>query len=165
MKQLHGSTALCSLKAQTNKVQPKLHICLDPTNLNEAIIREPCHFKTPEDISHMLPDSTMMTVLDCKKGYWHQELDGASSYLTTFNMEFGRYRYMVMPFGTTITGNIFLRKLDQCFGHLHNVIVNANDIMVVGKQPNHKDHNLALTMLLNTARKCNVHLNYKKPSI
>ena len=34
--------------------------------------------------------------------------------------------------------------------------------MVVGKQPNHKDHDLALTTLLNTARKCNVHLNYKK---
>ena len=27
--------------------------------------------------------------------------------------------------------------------------------MVFGKQPNHKDHDLALTTLLNTARKCN----------
>ena len=34
--------------------------------------------------------------------------------------------------------------------------------MVVSKQPNHKDHDLALTMLLNTARECNVHLNYDK---
>ena len=34
--------------------------------------------------------------------------------------------------------------------------------MVVGKQPNHKDHNLALTKLLNTTRECNVHLNYDK---
>ena len=53
-------------------------------------------------------------------------------------------------------------KLDQCFGHLQNVIVIADDIMVVGKQPNHKDHDSALTMLLNTARQCNVHLNYDK---
>ena len=142
--------------------QPKLRICLDPMNLNKAIIREPYHFKTLEDIAHLIADSTVMTILDCKKGYWHQELDKASSYLTTFNMEFGRYRYTVMPFGTTITGNVFQRKLDQCFGHLHNVIVIANDIMVVGKQPNHKDHDLALTTLLNTARKCNVCLNYEK---
>ena len=34
--------------------------------------------------------------------------------------------------------------------------------MVVGKQPNHKNHNIALTKLLNTARECNVHLNYDK---
>ena len=104
----------------------------------------------------------MLTVLDCKKGYWHQELDEASSYLTTFNTEFGRYQYTVMPLGATIAGNMFQRKLDQCFGHLQNVIVIADDIMVVGKQPNHKDHNSALTMLLNTARQCNVHLNYDK---
>ena len=71
--------------------KPKLCICLDPTNLNKAIIREPYHFKTPEDISHLLANSTVMTILDCKKGYWHQELDKASSYLTTFNTEFGRY--------------------------------------------------------------------------
>ena len=142
--------------------KPKLRICLDPTNLNKAIIRELYHFKTPEDISQLLADSTVMTVLDCKKGYWHQELDKASSYLTTFNTKFGRYRYTVMPFGTTITGDVFQRKLDQCFGHLQNVIVIADDIMVVDKKPNHKDHDLALTMLLNTARKCNVHLNYEK---
>ena len=67
-----------------------------------------------------------------------------------------------MPFGTNIVGDVFQRKLDQCFGHLQNVIVIADDIMVIGKQPNHKDHDLALTTLLNTARKCNVCLNYEK---
>ena len=71
--------------------KPKLWICLDPTNLNKVIIREPYHFKTPEDIAHLIAESTLMTVLDCKKGYWHQELDEASSYLTTFNTEFRRY--------------------------------------------------------------------------
>ena len=142
--------------------KPKLQICLDLTNLNKVIIREPYHFKTLEDISHLLADSTIMTILDCKKGYWHQELGEASSYLTTFNTQFGRYRYTVMPFGTTIVGDVFQRKLDQCFGYLQNVIVIANNIMVVGKQPNHKDHDQALTALLNTASKCNVHLNHEK---
>ena len=71
--------------------KPKLQIYLDPTNLNKAIIRELYLFKTLEDTAHLIADSTMMTILDCKKGYWHQELDEASSYLTTFDMEFGRY--------------------------------------------------------------------------
>ena len=55
--------------------QPKLRICLDPTNLNKAVVREPYHFKTTEDISHLIVDATVLMVLDCKKGYWHQELD------------------------------------------------------------------------------------------
>ena len=87
--------------------QHKLRICLDPTNLNKAIVREPYHFKTPEDIAHLLADATMLTVLDCKKGYWHQQLDEESSYLTTFNTEFGRYHYTVMPFGATVAGDVF----------------------------------------------------------
>ena len=71
----------------------KLRICLDPTNLNKAIIREPYHFKTPEDIAQLIARACTLTVLDCCKGYWHQQLDEQSSYMTTFNTEFGRYRY------------------------------------------------------------------------
>ena len=67
----------------------KLHICLDPTNLNKAIIREPYHFKPLEDIAHLIAESCIMTVCDCKKGYVHQELDETSSFLTTFNTEIG----------------------------------------------------------------------------
>ena len=52
-----------------------------------------------------------------------------------------------MPFGITVTGDVFQRKLDQCFGHTKNVIVIGNDIMVSGKKHNHGDHDLALTIL------------------
>ena len=140
----------------------KLCICLDPTHLNKAIIREPYHFRMPEDIAHLLADACVMTVCDCKKGYWHQKLDEASSYLTTFNMELGRHRYTVMPFGITVTGDVFQRKLDEYFGQIEQVIVIADDIMVIGNQPNHRDHDVALTNLLVTARKSNICLNYDK---
>ena len=70
----------------------KFCICLDPTNLNKDIIRELYHFKTLVDITHLIADSCVMMVCDFKKGYWHQELDEASSFLTTFNMELGRFR-------------------------------------------------------------------------
>ena len=90
------------VESRDNHGEVKLRICLDPTNLNKAITREPYHFCTPEDISHMLADTCILTVCDCKKGYWHQTLDEASSYLTTFNIEIGRYRSVVMPFGITV---------------------------------------------------------------
>ena len=77
-------------------------------------------------------------------------------------MELGRYRYTVMPFGITVAGDVFQRKLDQYFGQIAQVIVIADDIMVVGNQPNHRDHDVALTNLLETARKSNIHLNFDK---
>ena len=67
----------------------KLRICLDPTNLNKAVIHEPYCSNTPEDIAHLLANAKVITVTDCSKGFWHEELDEASSYLTTFNTEFG----------------------------------------------------------------------------
>ena len=56
----------------------------------------------------------------------------------------------------------FKGSLDQYFGQIEQVIVIADGIMVVGNQPNHRDHDVALTNLLETARKSNIHLNYDK---
>ena len=64
-----------------------------------------------------------------------------------------------MPFGATIVGDVFQCKLDQCFGHIENMIVIVDDIMVVGRQHNHRDHDQALTTLLETARECNIRLS------
>ena len=48
------------------------------------------------------------------------------------------------------------------FGKIKQVIVIAGDIMVVGKQQNHRDHDIVLATLLETARKCNVRVNFDK---
>ena len=61
----------------------------------------------PEDIPHLLADACIMNVCDCKKRHWHQKLDEASSFLTTFNTEIGRFRYTIMPFGATVAGDDF----------------------------------------------------------
>ena len=55
----------------------KLRICLDPTNLNKAIVHEPYHVKSQEDIAHMLAEACIITVCDCRKGFWYQQHDEA----------------------------------------------------------------------------------------
>ena len=68
----------------------------------------------------------------------------------------------MIPFCITVAVDVFQRQLDQCFGKIEQLIVIADDIMAVGKQPNHKDHDVALPNLLQTARKCNIKLNFDK---
>ena len=121
----------------------KLRICLDPTNLNKATVHEPHHFKTPEDIAHLLAEACVITVSDCRKGFLHQQLDQASSFLTTFKTELGRFCYTVMPFGATVAGDVLQCKLDGCFGKIEQVIIIADDIMIVGYKPGHSDHDQA----------------------
>ena len=38
----------------------------------------------------------------------------------------------------------------------------SDDIMILGKKPNDSNHDQALTTLLETARSCNMLLNYEK---
>ena len=108
-------------------------------------MREPYHFKTSEDITNLLAYLCIMAVCNCKKGYWHQQLDEASSFLTTFNTELGRFRYTVMPFGTAVAGDVFQHKLDQFCVQIKNVVVKADDIMIVGKKASHSDYDQAPT--------------------
>ena len=147
-------------KDKLGRLKPR--ICLDPKNLNVAVIREPWFSKTPDDIAHLLADACIITTTDCTKGFWHQPLDEESSYLTTFGTEYGRFRFTIMPFGITVAGDVFQRKLDTIFGHLSQVACIADDIIVVGYKADHSDHDTAFTKLLQTARENNVKLNFEK---
>ena len=105
LKPAHQATpwinSFASVEREDKLGNLKLRICLDHTNLNKAIMHESYHFKTPEDIAHLLAEACVITVCDCRKGYWHQQFDEASSFLTMFNTELGRFWYTVMPFGAS----------------------------------------------------------------
>ena len=142
--------------------KPKLRICLDPSNLNKAVIREPYKYMVPDELSSKLAGATAITVVDCSKGYWHEELTEESSLLTTFNCSLGRYRFTRMPFGVSVAGDVFQRKLDECIRDIRNVYCIADDIMVVGYEEDHSDHDKALTNLFQRAEKCNLKFNLDK---
>ena len=52
-----------------------------------------------------------------------------------FNTELGKCWYTVMRFGTVVASNVFQHELDECFGKLKQVIIIADDIMIVGYKP------------------------------
>ena len=72
LKQVHETTqwinSFVFVEGKDKSGNLKLKICLDPTNLNKEIVREPYHFKTPQDIAHLLEYTCIMSVGDCKKG-------------------------------------------------------------------------------------------------
>ena len=67
------------------------HICLDPKDLNKAVIWE--HYKAPtlDEITHRLSGAKVFSKLDAKDGFWSIHLETPSSYLTTFNTHKGCY--------------------------------------------------------------------------
>ena len=113
-----------------------LCICLDPKDLNKAIIRE--HYKAPtlKEISHKLAEAIIFSKLVAKEGFWSVHLDTASSYLTTFNTHKGRYRFLHMPFGLKLSQDVFQMRMDQMTDWLPGVTAIHNDICIYGKHKN-----------------------------
>ena len=140
----------------------KIRICLDPTNLNKAVIREPYHYRTPSDIFHKLSNAKFFTVIDLKKGYWQIPLDEESSYLTTFNTPFGRFRFTRVPFGITVSGDAFQRKIDNVYMNIDQAKGIADDMLIWGNKEDGSDHDEALTEFLQTTRRNNLCINYEK---
>ena len=82
-----------------HKADGSLHICLNPHDLNKAIIWE--HYKAPtlDEITHKLSGAKVFSKLDVKDGFWSIHLDTRSSFLTTFNTHKGHYQFLHVPFG------------------------------------------------------------------
>ena len=75
------------------KPNGKLRICLDPKDLNKAIIQE--HHKAPtlEEIAHILTGATKFSKVDGNKAFFQMHLTEKASLLTTFNTHLGRYHF------------------------------------------------------------------------
>lgn len=120
----------------------KLRICLDPQDLNKAILRPHYPMHTLDDILPQLSGAKFFTKLDARSGYWALKLDEESSFLTTFNTPFGRYRFHRLPFGLKSSQDEFQRKIDECFEGLSGVVAIVDDILVFGSSRAEHDQNL-----------------------
>jgi hypothetical protein len=81
------------------KKNGRVRICIDPTDLNKAILREHYPMNSIDDVATRLHGSKYFTTLDASMGYFQIKLAEESSKLTTFNTPFGRYKYLRMPMG------------------------------------------------------------------
>ena len=94
----------------------QLRIYLDPKDLKKGIRREHHVIPTLEEILPKLAAAKFFSFVDAKCGYWNVNLDLESSYLTTFNSPFGRYRFLRMPFALKMSQDVFKGKISSIGG-------------------------------------------------
>ena len=84
-------------------------------------------------------------------------LDKESSYLTTFNSPFGRYRVKSMPFELKMSQEVFQTKIDEIFEGCEGVVGIADDTVVFGKTTEEHDRNMKamLNRCIDTGLKLN----------
>ncbi|XP_041349296.1 uncharacterized protein K02A2.6-like [Gigantopelta aegis] len=146
-----------------HKANGKLRVCMDPRNLNKAILQE--HFKLPtrEEIMSRFAGAKVFSKLDASNGFWQIQLDEQSSRLCTFNSPIGRFRFLRLPFGISSAPEIYHRIIHSLFEHMDGVDTSMEDIIVWGK--NEQEHNRRLCQVLEKARKVGLKLQKEKCEI
>ena len=142
------------------KANGKLHLSLDPRDLNNAIHHD--HHKTPtvEEVAHEFAHSCFFTKLDAHHGYWSIILDQDSSLLTTFNSPFGRYHFLQLLFGLVCSQDIFQKKMDQILEQCQGCIRITDDITIHGCTE--AEHDACLWDLMRIAHKYDLVFNPQK---
>ena len=145
------------------KANGKLRICLDPKDLNKAIIRENHKAPTLEEIAHVLTGATKFSKVDGNKAFFGMHLTEEASLLTTFSTHLGRYRFLRVPFGLKMSQDIFQMRMDDIVAQCPRVLAIHDDMFIYGKDD--KDHDANIINLFNVAQKEGLMFNSKKCSI
>ena len=137
-----------------------VRVCLDPSNLNKAIIREHHKPMTVEEIAHKLAGATVYTKADALKAFLQIHLTHEASLLTTFNSHRGWLQFLWMPFGAKMSQDVFQLRMDAILEQCPGVIGIHDDMVIFGVDQ--EDHDANLINLLNVCQKEGLVLNSKK---
>ena len=145
MSQQIGRAVLCVL---TNPIDR--FVCLNQKDLNRAIKRE--HYSLPvvEDITASFTGSRKFSTMDAEKAFYQAQWDEEGSKLLTFNIPFGRYRYLRMPMGIKSVPEICQQRIEQVIEGLPGVKVIMYDILL--HEPGNEDHDTGLRAILQRAQ-------------
>ena len=143
-----------------------MRLCIDQRPLNKALKRERYHLPTFEEIVPDLADAKIFTKVDFKSAYWHVELDKTASLLTTFQTLPGRYKFERLPFGLSVSSEIFQRKAHEALSDLVGVHIIADNVVISGAGSNlieaRKSHDQRLETFLQRCRDTGTVLNKAK---
>ena len=142
------------------KKKNKLRVCMDPSDLNRAVMREHFPMQTVEDVISRMPNAKVFSVLDANHGFWQVKLAKDSSKLATFNTPFGRYSYTRLPFGIASAPEVFQNVMSHLFQDIEGVEVIVDDLVVWGEDV--EQHDARLRQVLDRCRERNLKLNREK---
>ena len=163
LEKVEQPTPWVSQMAITEKKDGSLRVCIDPQELNKALQREHTTLPVLEDTLHDLGQSRVFSKVDLKSGYWHVSLDKESSMLTTFQTCFGRYRWFRLPFGLSVSAEIFQKRLQRALEGLEGVVCVADDVIIHGKKE--EEHERNLKNFLERCREKGIKLNKEKTKL
>ena len=126
-------TEWCAPAFFVKKPSSGLRLVTDFTSLNRHVKHLIHPFPAPQDIiSSLSPKLTVFTKLDALAGYHQVPLTTSTSFMMTFLLPSGMYRYLHALMGLSSSSDKFCRHWDAVFAGLPGVRKLVDDILVEG---------------------------------
>ena len=103
------------------------------------------------------------TALDLNMGYYTIQLSPGSKDMTTIETEFGKFRYICLPMGMFVSGDIFQAKVNELLCDIKGVKAYIDDILVLCKG-SFDDHMQQLRLCFSHFQQAGLKINAKKCS-
>ena len=138
------------------KPNGSIRLCLDPTHLNKYIVRPHHNSKTLDDILPKLFGAKKFSIVDSTKLFFNLSLTERALLLTTFCIMYGRYCYLRVPMGASLSSDVYQFKIDEIFEDIPQCVSIADNIMIFG----YSDHDHDATLYSVLDRACDVGMRF-----
>ena len=139
----------------------KVRLVTDYRQINQFIDRPVHPFPSSRDIlRNIRSDSQWFLKFDAVQGYFQVPLDEESSYLTTFLVETGRYRFTRAPMGLNPSSDYFCERSDMAFANIPDLLKIVDDGLL--QAPTKQDLLKLFRQILECCRKSNLTLSRPK---
>ena len=113
-----------------------------------------------EDVQHSFRTGQYLSILDAKSGYLMKKLSESSQVLTTFNTLFKKYCFIRLPFGFSVSSEIFCEHMDRVLTGIPCTFPCADGVKVQGSSE--ERHDLHLLETVDRARAAGIKFNPDK---
>ncbi|XP_062542356.1 uncharacterized protein K02A2.6-like [Armigeres subalbatus] len=129
IERIHAPTPVVNAMVLVKRNE-RIRICIDPSQVNQNLLRRHHPLTTVEDIATRLRNSKYFTILDCKKGFWQIRVSERTAKFLAFGTPWGRYICKRLPFGLASAPEVFQKVIHDTLEGIEGVEVSMDDILI-----------------------------------
>lgn len=157
-----ASALVCILKK--NDINNGVRLAVDYRYLNRFTRGDAYPLPDISSVLQRIGRSKVITITDCKAGYWQVPMREEDKWLTAFVCDTGLFEFNRSPFGLKCSGHNFVRAITRILRPVRNFTDSfVDDVAVHSNQ--WKEHMGHLSRYLQSIEDAGITLNLKKMSM
>ena len=145
-----------------SKPDGSLRSLADLREVNKVIKRKPFPLPKITDMLQKLEGFMYATSLDLNMGYYHMLLTPFSSRLCTIVLPWGKYEYLRLPMGLSISPDVFQEKMSDLMVGLEFARAYLDDLLIISTETGFNKHLEKLDMVLTRLQSAGLKINAVK---